>query len=57
MAEMTTLLASVYRKYRTEIAPQFLGVSPGVTNRYEVFGDETFERLQEHTCWVRFVED
>ncbi|KAL4783742.1 cytochrome P450 [Aspergillus varians] len=56
MAEMTTLLASVYRAYETEIAPGFQGVSPGVTARYEVFYDERFPRVEEHVCWVRFVK-
>ncbi|KAF9883358.1 hypothetical protein FE257_003574 [Aspergillus nanangensis] len=55
MAEMTTLLASVYRKYRTEIAPEFVDVTPGVTARYEVFYDERFSQMEEHTCWIRFV--
>lgn len=54
MAEMTTLLASVYRKCRTEIAPGFERVSPGVTARYEVFYDEKFPRMEEHICWIRF---
>lgn len=57
MAEMTTLLASVYRQYRTEIAPGFYGVSPGVTARYEVFYDEGFPRMEEHTCWVKFIRE
>ncbi|KAJ0415114.1 cytochrome P450 [Aspergillus carlsbadensis] len=57
MAEMTTLLASVYKAYRTEIAPGFQGVSPGVTARYEVFYDEQFPRMEEHVCWVRFVKE
>ncbi|KAE8350314.1 cytochrome P450 [Aspergillus coremiiformis] len=55
MAEMTTLLASVYRSYQTEIAPAFQGVSPGVTARYEVFSDEHFEKIEEHVCWVKFI--
>ncbi len=56
MAEMTTLLASVYREYKTEIAPEFQGVSPGVTARYEVFYDDRFPRMEEHVCWVRFLK-
>lgn len=56
MAEMTTLLASIYRKYSTEIAPGFQGVSPGVTARYEVFSDERFPKMEEHACWIKFVE-
>ncbi|EAW11077.1 cytochrome P450 [Aspergillus clavatus NRRL 1] len=57
MAEMTTLLASVYRTYKTEITPGFEGVSPGVTARYEVFSDEQFPRMEEHVCWVKFVKE
>ncbi|KAL3473170.1 cytochrome P450 [Aspergillus californicus] len=56
MAEMTTLLASVYRVYTTDIMSGFEGVSPGVTARYEVFSDERFTRVEEHVCWVRFTE-
>ncbi|KIA75912.1 benzoate 4-monooxygenase cytochrome P450 [Aspergillus ustus] len=56
MAEMTTLLANLYKTYKTEIAPGFQGVSPGVTARYEVFYDEKFPRMEEHVCWVRFVK-
>lgn len=57
MAEMTTLLASIYRKYETEIAPEFQESSPGVTARYEVFSDEHFSEVKEHQCWVKFVPD
>ncbi|BCS19420.1 cytochrome P450 [Aspergillus puulaauensis] len=56
MAEMTTLLASVYREYKTEIAPEFQGVSPGVTARYEIFYDDRFPKMEEHACWVRFIK-
>ncbi|OJI95887.1 hypothetical protein ASPVEDRAFT_156755 [Aspergillus versicolor CBS 583.65] len=56
MAEMTTLLASVYRIYKTEIAPEFKGVSPGVTARYEIFYDDQFPRMEEHLCLVRFIK-
>lgn len=56
MAEMTTLLASVYRMYKTEIAPEFKGVSPGVTARYEIFYDDQFPRMEEHLCLVRFIK-
>ncbi|KAK2752290.1 hypothetical protein FQN55_007330 [Onygenales sp. PD_40] len=56
MAEMTTLLATVYRKYRTEIAPGFEEYSPGITARYEVFYDELFSKVAEHKCLVKFVE-
>ncbi|KAJ5691997.1 hypothetical protein N7462_001420 [Penicillium macrosclerotiorum] len=40
MTEMTTLVAAVYRKYRTKTTPAFDNVSPGITARYEVFYDE-----------------
>lgn len=40
MAEMTTLLAAIYRKYTTEPRDDFGVVSPGITSRFEVFYDE-----------------
>lgn len=40
MAEMTTLMAMLYRKYTTVTKGDFNVVSPGVTARYEVFYDE-----------------
>lgn len=40
MAEMTTLVAMLYRKYTTVTKGDFNVVSPGVTARYEVFYDE-----------------
>jgi hypothetical protein len=41
MAEMTTFLAAVYRKYTTEPREDFHIVSPGITSRFEVFYDES----------------
>jgi hypothetical protein len=41
MAEMTTLLAALYRKYTTEPRDGFDIVSPGITSRFEVFFDES----------------
>lgn len=38
---MTTLVAAIYRRYETRIQPEFDGVSPGITSRFEVFYDET----------------
>lgn len=40
MAEMTTLVAAIYRQYKTVTQGDFDVVSPGVTARYEVFFDE-----------------
>lgn len=40
MAEMTTLLATLYRKYTTEAKGDFGTVSPAITSRFEVFYDE-----------------
>lgn len=40
MAEMTTLLAALYRKYTTEPKGDFEVVSPAITSRFEVFYDE-----------------
>ncbi|KAH8883448.1 cytochrome P450 [Thozetella sp. PMI_491] len=54
MAEMTTLLAALYRKYTTAEQQRQKGVSPGITSRFEVFYDESFERVKEHECWIEF---
>ncbi|KAI5456974.1 cytochrome P450 [Mariannaea sp. PMI_226] len=54
MAEMTTLTATLYREYTTSIAPGFEDVTPGITARVEVFFDERFPQIQEHTCLIKF---
>lgn len=54
MAEMVALVPAIYRKYRTSIKPRFEGIAPGITSRFEVFSDETFESTEEHECWIRF---
>lgn len=41
MAEMTTLTAAIYRKYRTTVKEGMEITSPGITSRFEVFYDET----------------
>ena len=54
MAEMVALVPSIYRKYMTSIGPGFEGKAPGIVSRFEVFADEMFEHIEEHTCWIRF---
>jgi hypothetical protein len=46
MAEMTTLTAAIYRKYRTKVTKGMEAVSPGITSRFEVFYDETKARMK-----------
>jgi hypothetical protein len=46
MAEMTTLVAAVYRGYRTRVGKGMEDVSPGITSRFEVFYDETMARMK-----------
>lgn len=41
MAEMTTMIAAIYRKYSTTTINGFDKASPGISGRYEVFWDET----------------
>ncbi|CZT25816.1 related to pisatin demethylase cytochrome P450 [Ramularia collo-cygni] len=53
-AEMAVVPA-IYRKYSTSIAPGFEAKSPGIVSRVEVFGDESFDETEEHTCWINFV--
>ena len=45
MAEMA-LVPAIYRKYSTTISPDFEGVAPGITSRFEVFTDETFKEMK-----------
>lgn len=46
MAEMTTLLAAIYRVYTTSEYEKQIGVSPGITSRFEVFYDETLPKME-----------
>ena len=52
-AEMLTLLAALYRKYTT--SAKHPDTSPGITSRFEVFGDETMPKLEEHQCYIHFA--
>ncbi|KAJ5712553.1 benzoate 4-monooxygenase cytochrome P450 [Penicillium malachiteum] len=54
MAEMTTLLAAIYRRYTTSEYERQRDISPGVTSRFEVFYDETLPKMEEHECWIEF---
>ncbi|KAJ5594806.1 uncharacterized protein N7459_001014 [Penicillium hispanicum] len=55
MAEMTTLVAAIYRKYTTSTKGDFDNVSPGITARYEVFYDEGCSGMREHECQIEFL--
>lgn len=46
MAEMTTLVAAIYRRYETRLKPEFEKVSPGITSRFEVFRDDTISDVK-----------
>jgi hypothetical protein len=46
MAEMTVLVATVYRNFRTSLAPGMENASPGVTSRFEVFHDVTLDEVK-----------
>jgi len=54
MAEMTTLLTTLYMNYTTTEQERQKGASPGITSRFEVFYDEKFDRISEHACYVDF---
>lgn len=45
MAEMTTLLAAIYRRYTTTGYDRQKGISPGITSRFEVFYDESLPKF------------
>ncbi|OQV04715.1 hypothetical protein CLAIMM_09561 [Cladophialophora immunda] len=53
-AEMLTLLAAMYRKYKT--SAEHPDTSPGITSRFEIFSDETMPKMVEHECVIDFVE-
>ncbi|KAJ5578053.1 uncharacterized protein N7459_007017 [Penicillium hispanicum] len=55
-AEMTTLLAAIYRTYSTRLYDPQSEASPGITSRFEVFFDETLPKFEEHRCWIKFDE-
>lgn len=46
MAEMTTLLAAIYRRYTTSEYERQRGTSPVITSRFEVFYDETLPKAE-----------
>lgn len=45
LAEMA-LVPAIYRRFSTRIQPGFEGITPGITSRFEVFYDETFETME-----------
>jgi cytochrome P450 len=51
-AEMLAMTAALYRKFST--TTNQIDTSPGITSRYEVFGDETTRSMVEHECWIDF---
>ncbi len=51
-AEMTTLAAAIFRRYR--ISARRPDTSPGITSRFEIFFDETMPKMVEHECWIDF---
>ena len=46
MAEMTTLLAAIYRRYSTSEYKRQRGTRPVITSRFEVFYDETLPKAE-----------
>jgi hypothetical protein len=56
MAEMTALMAAIYREYTTSIAPGFENKTPAITSRFEMFYDVTVPEIAEHTCMIKFTK-
>jgi hypothetical protein len=46
MAEMTTLVAAIYRKYQTSIGEGFEDTTPAITARVEIFCEERFRTMR-----------
>lgn len=53
MAEMTTLVAAIYREFRTIVWEGTEDTSPGITSRFEVFSDETTGKIKVSLCMVK----
>ncbi|KAK2754602.1 benzoate 4-monooxygenase cytochrome [Colletotrichum kahawae] len=45
MAEMTTLVAAIYRTYTTSVVSECDDYSPGITSRLELFFDDQFTKV------------
>lgn len=50
MAEMTTLVTTIYQRYSTSIKMGCEDVTPGITSRFEVFHDDMLEKVAVSTC-------
>ena len=46
MAEMTTLVAAIYRRYYTSIGEGFEDTTPAITARVEIFCEERFRAVR-----------
>jgi hypothetical protein len=46
MAEMITLVVSIYRTYTTSINSESVEVAPGITSRFEIFHDDTLKEVR-----------
>lgn len=46
MAEMTTLVAAIYRRYHTSIGESFEDTTPAITARVEIFCEERFRAMR-----------
>lgn len=57
MAEMTTLLAAIYRNYSTCIQERQKGISPGIISRFELLYDETYENVQVSDMALNLIRD
>ncbi|KAF1916585.1 hypothetical protein BDU57DRAFT_516793 [Ampelomyces quisqualis] len=51
MVEMA-LVPAIYRKYSTTTRPDYEGVAPGITSRFDLFTGETFSKMKGRTRWI-----
>lgn len=54
LAEMA-LVPAIYRRYSSRIKHGFEDVTPGITSRFEVFYDETIERMEVSQVGIRWL--
>lgn len=51
-AEMLAVTAALYRRFVT--STKQVDMSPTITSRYEVFGDELTPKMLDHESWIEF---
>ncbi|KAL2822757.1 cytochrome P450 [Aspergillus cavernicola] len=57
VAELKTLLVAIYQNNSTTMTPEFVGLSPTATSRFELVYDDSFPISQGMECHIKFTRD